>query len=693
MFKITADTGGTFTDVVVTDPNGRVTVGKALTSYSRISDGLSAAMTIAAVQVGLTLEEMLADTELLIYGTTIATNAVATRQTAKTALLVTQGTREMLTIRGGGSPSIRESMLAYPEPYIPRRHTYEVAERVNAEGGIEVPLDEALLRQTLREMNGRGYEAIAVSLLWSMVRQDHEQKVGELIREIMGDVPYTLSHELLPVIREYPRTVTTAIDASLKPIVERDLGKLEMDLRRLGYDGTILVSTSLGGCTELRTALEQPIYLLRSGPAMAPVAARVVAEQEGLSENTLVCDTGGTTFDVGLVLNREISITKETWLGPERLGELISLPMVDIRSLGAGGGSIAFVDDGGLLHVGPRSAKSEPGPACYGRGGTEATVTDAALVLGYLDPDFFLGGTMDLDADAAHKVLDALAKKIGMTKYETAFGILRVLNENMMGGIANITVSQGLDPREASFVAGGGGAGLNILSIARDLGCSQVIIPPTAGVLSAFGMQVADIKSQFSVSAFSRSVDFDYPGTANAFQLIEEKLRGFANKVSSDLATDAKFRFFAGVRYPMQIVELDVPVEKCPENDADVAAIVENYHLAHERIYAHRDAGSPVEIVYWKGEMTMGINSDHIARSTSNKAKQSGPVDAIKTTKAYFGDAGTVDTPIYRSDDLGLGAKINGPAIVIEPTTTIVVSPGMQLNVSGSGNYICETGA
>ena len=693
MYKLTADTGGTFTDVVVTDSNGKVTIGKALTTYTRVSEGLIAAIGVAADQLGLSVGELMARTDPLIYGTTIATNAVTTRQIAKTALLVTQGCREMLTVRQGGSPSIRETSETYPAPFVPRSSTFEVIERINAEGGVETPLDEARLRETLIDVRDRGFEAIAVSFLWSMINHEHEARTGELIKEIVGDVPYTLSHDLLPVIREYPRTVTTAIDASLKPVVERDLGRLEGDLRQAGLTGILLVSTSLGGCMEIGAALSQPIYLLRSGPAMAPVAARTVASQEQDGGHTLVCDTGGTTFDVGLVLDGEVSVTKETWLGKERLGEQIGLPMVDIRSLGAGGGSIAWVDEGGMLHVGPQSAKSEPGPACYGRGGNEATVTDAAVVLGYIDPDNFLGGTMKLDAQAAREVVTRLAGQIRMSLLDTAFGIMRVANENMMSGIANITVSEGLDPREAAFVAGGGGAGLNILPIARDLGCKHVLLPPTAGVLSAFGMQVADIKSQFSVSAFSRSVDFDYAAASRAFETIQSKLNEFAETVSVSSAGAPRVRFFVGMRYPMQITELDVSVEKCPGNAAELAQIIEAYHQVHERIYAHRDADSPVEIVYWKGELTIEMDSAHIANASSARLAQVGRVEVSKICDAFFGSESTVETPIYVAQDIGTGAEIDGPAIVIEPTTTIVVYPDMKLRVSEAGNYICDTGA
>ncbi len=692
MYKITADTGGTFTDVVVTDSAGRVIISKALTTYSRVSEGLGAAITIAASQLGMNSEELLAQTDLMIFGTTIATNAVTTRRIAKTALLVTDGCREMLSIRQGGSPSIRETTLPYPTPFIPRRHTFTVKERINSEGGIEVPLDEPALKRTLNEVKALGFEAVAVSLLWSMLNPLHEHRIGELIQKHLYGVPYTLSCELLPVIREYPRTVTTAVDASLKPIVERDLGFLESDLKEMGYAGTILVSTSLGGCMELKSALQQPVYLLRSGPAMAPVAARSVSVQENTGANTLVCDTGGTTFDVGLILENEISKTKQTWLGPERLGELIGLPMVDIRSLGAGGGSIAWVDEGGMLHVGPQSAKSEPGPACYGRGGQDATVTDAALVLGYLDPNHFLGGTMPLDVDAGHRVVEGLAERLGKPKLETAFGILRVLNENMISGIANITVSEGLDPREAAFVAGGGGAGLNILAIAKELGCQQVIIPPTAGVLSAFGMQVAPIKTQFSVSAFSRSQPFDFAGAKQAFTLIRQKLDNFASKVSPELLGEQQIQFFAGVRYPMQIVELDVLIEQCPKSIADVESLIENFHRMHERIYAHRDAGSPIEIVYWKGELTIQISDRYDFSKNSTHKSDTGSGKMLKYIDAYFGDQDMIKTPVYTARDLNVDKPITGPVIVHEPTTTIVVYPGMTLRVSKSGNYICDIG-
>ena len=527
-YRISVDTGGTFTDVVVTDQTGALIIGKALTTPERAFAGLAAAINDAAGQLGLALESLLAKTTLFIYGTTRATNAIVTREGAKTAFLTTMGFPDTLVLKEGGKRNPHDFRSDFPEPYIPRRRTFEIAERMNSEGIVSTPLDEAQARRTLAQLARDGYEAVAVCFLWSIANPAHELRMGELIAEVLPTIPFTLSHQLVPIIREYRRASATAIDASLKPLMQKHLSELEQDLRHAGYAGEILVSTSIGGCNHVSELVQKPIQTAKSGPAMAPVAARSFSQLENCGDDIIVCDTGGTTFDVGLVRGGNLVYSRETWIGGDWTGHLLGISSVDIRSVGAGGGSIAWIDDGGLLRVGPQSAGSVPGPACYGRGGEDATVSDAACVLGYFDPDYFLGGRMKLDVVAARRAVSAVAVKIGKSVETTAYGILSLASDVMIKAIGDITIAEGINPRDSVIVAGGGAAGLNIMLIARELGCRNVLLPKQASALSACGMQFADIVTEETASLFTTSARFDAPQVVDLLAGLERVSGAFA---------------------------------------------------------------------------------------------------------------------------------------------------------------------
>ncbi|MDP6819752.1 MAG: hydantoinase/oxoprolinase family protein, partial [Alphaproteobacteria bacterium] len=466
-FRIAVDTGGTFTDIVVADENGALTLGKAPSTPERSSIGVIEGLEDAARQMSLGLAELVAGADVLIYGTTWATNAIITGATAKTAMLLTEGFPDILVYRQGGKLHPFEMQIDPLKPYVPRSLTIEVAERINAEGGVERALDEAAVWRSLKRLKKLGVEAVAVCLLWSIKNRAHEARIGELIEHEMPGIPYTLSHRLNPILREYPRASSTAIDASLKPRMQAHLGELQSDLKEIGFAGELLVSTVSGGVMHVEDVAERPIYMVKSGPAMAPRAGLAYAQAEKFDSDVLVVDTGGTTFDVSLVRGGEVKFTRETWLGPLFYGHNLGLSSVDVRSVGAGGGSLAWIDSGGLLRVGPGSAGAVPGPACYGRGGAEPTVTDAAVVLGYIDPDHFLDGRMPLDVDAARAAVGGIAAALDLALDEAAFAILRIASESMIKAIEEITVNEGVNPRESILVAGGGAAGLNILPIAE----------------------------------------------------------------------------------------------------------------------------------------------------------------------------------------------------------------------------------
>jgi N-methylhydantoinase A len=409
-----------------------------------------------------------------------------------------------------------------------------------------------------------------------------------------------------------------------------------------------------------------------------------------MGDNVIVCDTGGTTFDVGLVRDGRLAYSRDTWLGGQWTGHLLGISSVDVRSIGAGGGSIAWIDEGGLMRVGPQSAGAEPGPACYGRGGTMPTVSDAACVLGYFDPDFFLGGRMQLDIPAARRAIATVADRIGRSVEETAWNILNLATELMIKAIQEITIAEGVNPRESTIVAGGGAAGINILPIAQELGCERVILPKVASALSASGMQFADIVKEETASLVTTSDRFSIAGVNRTLAALEDKLKKFVTTLGARAEGTHHIEFLTEARYLAQVWELETPLPFSRFRDqADVDGLVESFHKVHERVFAMRDVGSPVECVNWKARLVVKLASE--VRPGPTVAATTAPAPSA-TRPCYFGGNAPVATPIYKSSDLKPGFKIFGPAIVEEPTTTLVVFPQTSTTVSGAGNYIFGIG-
>ncbi|GAB4066780.1 hydantoinase/oxoprolinase family protein [Ancylobacter sonchi] len=687
-YRISVDTGGTFTDVIVSDGAGGFVIGKALTTRSRIFLGMRDAIEAAAMQLDIPLGKLLAEADLLIYGTTRATNAIVTKTVAKTAFVTTAGFPDTLLLKEGGKFNPHDFSQDYPDPYIARRHTFELTERMGADGVASIPFDDAQAREVISRIRTRGFEAVAVCLLWSIANPAHEERFAGLLDELLPGIPYTLSHRLVPVVREYRRASATAIDASLKPLMQDHLRGLESDLKAAGFAGQILVSTTEGGCNHIDALVEKPIYTVGSGPAMAPIAGLTFSGLEALGDDVIICDTGGTTFDVGLVRDGRLTFTRDTWLGPTYTGDLLGISAVDMRSIGAGGGSIAWIDDGGLMRVGPQSAGAEPGPACYGRGGTLPTVSDAAVVLGYFDPDYFLGGRMKLDVEAARRAVMSVAERIGLSIEETAFRILSLASDLMMRAIADITVNEGVNPRESTIVAGGGAAGINIMTIAKELGCERVILPKVASALSASGMQFADIVAEETASLVTLTNRFDAAAVNEVLAGLEARLETFRAVLPGE--KDAyRIDLVAEARYLGQVWELDtqLPVRRFT-GDADRLALVEAFHQVHERVFAVRDPGSPVEVVNWKARLVVHLAKPPEPAVVATRVEAGAPT---ARRDCFFGDRTPLPTAIYKAADIAPGLVIAGPAIVEEPTTTLVVYPGMSAEVSASGNYLLRT--
>jgi N-methylhydantoinase A len=682
-FKIAIDTGGTFSDVVLSDEGGSLALGKAPTTPNRIFEGISRALTDVAAEHGLGLRDLLGATEILIYATTRSTNAILTGGTARTALITTAGFRDTLVFREGGKLHPFDFRQQYPEPYIPRRLTYEVEERISSEGEVVTPLDRDQVISLLKTVRERDVEAVAVSLLWSIQNSTHEDLIGELLESELPGVPYTLSSRLNPIIREYRRTSSCAIDASLKPLMQRHLADMHRDLRAAGFGGELLVVTSFGGVLRVEDMTERPIYSVNSGPAMAPLAGRSLAQPAG---NVVICDTGGTSFDVSVVRDGEVQLTRETWLGDMFTGHITGLSSVAVKNVGAGGGSIAWIDSGGLLRVGPQSAGAEPGPVCYGRGGTQPTVTDAAVTLGYIDPGYFLAGKLELDAQAARQAIaETIATPLGISPYKAAWAILAVANEHMVTAVRDITINQGIDPRDSVLVAGGGAGGLTIAKLAEELGCDRVLIPRTAAALSAGGALFGDIVSEFTISRRTDSGAFSFGLINDALASLERQMNEFFDRMAVP-DTARCVDYVVEARYPYQVWELDVPLADGRfETDSDVDALVARFHETHERVFAVSEPGQRVECLTWKGRATVRLPHPELAWSENGD----GPAPRIARDRpTWWGDDEPNDAAVLDAGSVTVGSQISGPAVVELPTTTIVVYPGWMLDATQRGDFM-----
>jgi N-methylhydantoinase A len=693
MYTISVDTGGTFTDVVVADSTGGLTLAKALTRKERAFLAVSEALEEISERLGVSKERLIAETVRFNYGTTRSTNAIVEGTAARTALFTTVGFPDILLLREGGKLNPFRPM-PYGKPYIPRHLTFEIDERMDAEGTAYRPLDEGSVVRAIGEALAQKAEAIAVCLIWSVANPEHELRVGELLAEHAPGVPFTLSHQLNPMIREYRRASATSLDASLKPLMQKFFVDLELDLADAGFTGNLFISTSYGGSWRVAEIADKPIYSVGSGPSMAPVAALHYAECElpggARAHDLLVADTGGTTFDVGLVRSGEIQQTTETWLGGKWIGNITGTRAVDVKSIGAGGGSIAWIDSGGLLRVGPRSAGSSPGPACYGRGGTEPTVTDAALIVGYLDPGNFLGGRLKIDVDAARRVYGDLAGKLGMSVEEAAHAALTIAADNIVTAVREQTIARGVDPREVTIVAGGGASGMNIGRIAVELGTARVLLPKTAGAMSACGALFSDVVSEFSAVSYNETADFDFERANQALAEVDAKASAFLAGLGADLAKEEHIDFTVEARYRQQAWELTVPLPTARLEQRHISELEEAFHQVHERVFGVRDPGQTLELVSWTARATAVLDKPEIGVDTVERAAE---VIVEHTAQAYFGDDGWLDTTFHDGDKLPLGAEIAGPAVIQEPTTTIVVYPGQLARVTASGNYLLETRA
>ena len=679
--RFAIDTGGTFTDLIVSDEDGTLSMHKVSTTPSDPVAGVVDSLRAAAEAAGEQLEPYLGRGEILVHGTTHAINAIVTGSTARTAFLTTQGHPDTLVFREGGRMEPFNFTVPYTEPYVPKSLTFEIPERMTVKGTPKLPLDKASVIDTIEKVRAAGVEAVGVCLLWSVVNPAHELAVGALLDKHLPGIPYTLSHQINPSIREYRRASSTCIDASLKPVMGAYMGGLENRLRDAGFSGRVLVVTSQGGMMDAARVAQAPVHLVNSGPSMAPVAARAYGAGEA-AETLIVGDTGGTTFDVSLVRRGRIPRSRETWLGQPFRSHMTGMPSVDVKSIGAGGGSIAWVDSGGLLHVGPKSAGSVPGPVCYGRGGTRPTLTDAAVALGFIDAQFFLGGRMPLDRAAALEAIKReVAEPLGCSIDEAAANIVVLATEHMVQAIMDITVNQGIDATKATFVAGGGAAGLNCVMIARRLGCRRVLVTEAGAALSASGALISDLTSQFQAMFHTQSRSFDQAGVNAVLNRIKADCDAFAAGPGA-LATNVEVAWSAEARYTDQAWEIEVPLQKGSfETELDRDALVDDFHQMHQDVFAVSDPGAGIETVSWNAEIRCRIGSGIPGRLARDDRAAKLPTRSVR-----FIDGDWMEADVYRLEAISQGLVLSGPIVVESDFTSIVVDSGATAWRDGAGN-------
>lgn len=679
-FEVCIDIGGTFTDCLVSDESGKLSIFKAATTPDSFHKGFLDVLGIAAEGLGLSGPEFIGRIGLLVHGSTVSTNALIERNVAATGLIVTKGHRDILLLREGPRKSAFDWRVDYPQPYIPRHRTRGIGGRIDARGRELIPLSEADVVAAVDDFKRMGIEAIAVGLLWSVVNTAHEQRVRELLNEHWPNVPVTLSSEINPIAREYRRIIAAAIDASVSPVIHRYVRELEAALAAAGFQGELLLANSVGGMMPPAEMLRRPIYSVMSGPTLAPVAALTLAEERDI----VVGDMGGTTFDVSALRDRQLIVTTDSLIHDDFLG----IAKVDVRSVGAGGGSIAWIDEGGLLHVGPRSAGARPGPACYGLGGTEATVTDANVVLGIIDPNYFLGGRLALNRAAADRALEALADAIDASLLETAYGVHTTSNHNMVAAIEQITIREGVDPRDSYFVCGGGATPCHIAEMADVLGLRAYMVPRFVAGLSAFGGLMSALRWEESRVLPTSTRDFAAAQVDRLLAELRQKGDDFLARAGIPPGR-RRFEFFFLGRYEYQSWDIEVAFEVAGDrlSKMDMPRLIEAFHRMHERIYSVCAEGDIVEFTTWKVRAIGERNNTDNWRNQRVSAHR-GPI-VPKSERPLYQPAlrRLIQTPVYEVGDLGAGATIEGPGLIESSTFTALLKEGHRATVDEWGNF------
>jgi len=677
--RIAVDIGGTFTDLVAYDEtSGELSTLKTPSTPPTFIEGVMDALRKAGIEP----QEIVA----FMHGSTIATNAIIERRGAKTGLLTTKGFRDVLGAGRANRPDLFNSNWDASPALVARRHVLEADERIDYEGEVITELDEDDVRTAARKFKARGIESVAISYLNSFMRTDHEDRTKAILREELGDeVSLCTSSEILPEIREFERTSTVAANAYLMPVIERYLERLVEALSEWGYDGQLYVTHSGGGTITARSAGKVPARICHSGPAGGVVGGVLVGKLAGF-ENVITFDMGGTSADLSLVRDATPSLAPEwrvDWNIP------ILFPAIDLVAIGAGGGTIAWVDAGGSLRAGPQSAGADPGPACFGKGNTQPTITDAHLYLGRLNPATYLGGDFAIDPALAEEAISSLAGELGLSVPETASGILRIANANMSSATHLISVERGHDPRDFALVAGGGAGPLHAVDIARDLGIPHVVVPTTPGVTSALGMLQVDLRHDLLSPVLAQVGQIEPGELAEKFEGLTTEAREILE--AEDIAADRQtIELSVDVRYYGQTPYMNIRLDSPPSSRADLDVLVDSYREQYESEFGYQlpEDVAAVEIVNAR-VAAIGLTDDLelVVREGGGDAASA----QVATRRVYFDEVGDfADTPIYDRALLGDGAEIEGPAVVEQTDTTLLVPPGASATVDQYLNIVID---
>ncbi len=683
-YRLGIDAGGTFTDFVVADrKSGKVKLFKALSTPTDPTTAIKNGLKLISEDFGKSPSEIVSNCDLCINGTTVGLNALITHRGGKTGLICTAGHEDSIEIRNGH----KEDGFRYDPEYpaatmlVPRYLRKGVRERVISDGSIRTPMEEVDVRAACELFLKEGVETVAISFVWSVINTKHERRAAEIVREMMPKSILTVGSELYPQIREYTRTSTAVVNAYLAPVLRRYVGAVDAYFKSLGAKQPVRYFQSNGGLAIGTVMSDRSVYAINSGPASAPQAGLYVCAPFK-KKNVITVDMGGTSFDITLTKDGQTNLNKNIDFLRYRIG----VPMIQVETLGAGGGSIAWIDSLGIMQVGPQSAGSEPGPACYGTGGTEPTTSDANLALGYLNPEGLLGGKLPLDLDKARKAIKKVADKIGLSVERAAYGMYTIVNNNMVNGIRRVSVERGYDPRDFVLVGAGGATAAHICALAQAMGINTIILPKLASGLCAFGQIISDVKYNYMATSPAR---LDNAGACKKLNTLFNEVEvqgikhleadGFANK---DMAVKRSM----DMRYVGQVHECTVDIGTFEINEKSIAKVKDAFHKRHEELYTYSERHNAVEVVNIESTVYGRIQKPRLPKY----GKGSGLKAALKGhRKAIFAASGkATKTPIYDGEKIGAGTKILGPAIIEEITTTIVIEPGWNAVLDATGSYV-----
>ena len=677
--RIAVDIGGTFTDLVAVDDDGHVFRSKSLTTPDDLARGIGDCLKDANVDVG--------GASFFVHGSTVTINAVLEHKGARTGLITTKGFRDVYEIGRGNRPEGYNLFFKRPVPLVPRDLRLEVDERLYATGEVLTPLDEQSAAQAIGALKKAGVESVAVCLLHSYANAAHEQRLGELLRQQFSGVYVSLSHEILREFREYERTSTTVLNSYVGPLVSRYLVSLEKMLGAAGFRGTFRVMQSNGGVMSADTAKKMPVTMMESGPVAGVIAAARLGETLGC-RHIISFDMGGTTAKSSLIKDFHPEVTSSYYVGGYVTGHPMMLPVVDIVEVGNGGGSIAWIDPAGGLKVGPQSAGAAPGPACYGKGGAEPTVTDANLIAGRIDPEYFLGSGIRLQRDqAAAAVMEKVGKPLGLSLEEAALGILTIANFNMSLSVRAVSVETGYDPRDCVLVPSGGGGALHAMAIARELSVPKVIIPPMPAHFSALGMLMADLKHDYVQTFVRELAETNGAQIADAFAVLEKS----AIETLSEEGCKPEqilLRRFLDMRYRGQEYTLPVPVAEELRTLSDFDAIRARFDQMHQEHYGHSAPKEPVMMVNLRLS-ALGKFDNELPLAAASVGADRGE----QGRRRVIFDTAPVDCPIYLRSGFEAGDRLTGPAVIEEVGATILVYPGDTMQVNELGQLVIDVGS